>query len=121
MPCNQSRFAAFQVGFGVKVLSAVSQDDAIPGFLAGGGDAAAAIAAFDWSGTPLGPISGWPESVRTVVAMILRSPVPIATLWYPDGTMIYNDGYAVVAGERGLGLIGSSGARSLARSGRFQR
>ncbi|WP_044562392.1 PAS domain-containing sensor histidine kinase [Azospirillum sp. B4] len=78
-----------------------------PAFLAGGGEMADLIAAFDWTGTPLGPISQWPQSLQTTVALILRSPVPIVTLWGPDGIMIYNDAYSGFAGGRHPRLLGS--------------
>ncbi len=61
-------------------------------FLSGGGEAAEIIAGFDWAATPLGPIESWPASLKSTVALILRSPVPIVTLWGEDGIMIYNDG-----------------------------
>ncbi|WP_369091705.1 PAS domain S-box protein [Massilia sp. X63] len=55
---------------------------------------------FDWSATSLGPIAGWPPLVRNTVALILRSPVPMVTMWGQDGVMIYNEGYARIAAER---------------------
>jgi len=29
--------------------------------------------AFDWQGTPLGPVAAWPTSLRTVVQVLLTS------------------------------------------------
>ena len=78
------------------------------GFLAGGGDVAALIAAFDWASTPLGPIARWPAAVRSSVGLILRSPVPIVSLWGEEGVMIYNDAYSVFAGGRHPRLLGSN-------------
>src|SRR5262245_42223641 len=78
------------------------------GFLRGGGRIADLIAARDWSQTPLGPIEKWPTSIRTTVGLILRSPVPIVTLWGEAGTMIYNDAYSVFAGKRHPALLGSA-------------
>jgi PAS domain S-box-containing protein len=72
-----------------------------------GGEMARHIAAYDWAETPLGPMSDWPSSVRTTVALILRSPVPMLTLWGEAGIMIYNDAYSVVAGQRHPQLLGS--------------
>ena len=68
---------------------------------------AALIAEFDWASTALGPITDWPQSVRTTISLILRSPVPIVTLWHEDGVMIYNDAYAEFAGARHPALVGS--------------
>ena len=76
-------------------------------FLAGGGEMGDRIAAFDWARTPMGAIEDWPPSVRTTVALILRSPVPIVTLWGEAGTMIYNDAYSIFAGRRHPQLLGS--------------
>ncbi|MEB1529573.1 PAS domain-containing protein [Xanthomonas sp. WHRI 7945] len=76
-------------------------------FLHGGGETGALIGRFDWSRTPLGPLSAWPQSLRTVTAMLLRSPLPIVLLWGPEGIMIYNDAYAVFAGARHPQLLGS--------------
>lgn len=77
-------------------------------FLTGGGQLGEIIAAFDWSATPLGPIETWPTSLKTTVALILRSPVPIVTLWGEQGTMIYNDAYSVFAANRHPKLLGSA-------------
>eukprot|EP01037_Dinobryon_pediforme_P045776 gene45776-58561_t len=61
----------------------------------------------DWSQTPLGPAEAWPQSLRTTTALLLRSAVPIVVLWGPDGIMLYNDAYSVVAGTRHPQLLGS--------------
>lgn len=76
-------------------------------FLAGGGEAADIIASFDWASTSIGPIESWPASQRSAISFILRSPVPIVTLWGEDGIMIYNDGYSGFAGGRHPELFGS--------------
>ncbi len=76
-------------------------------FLAGGGEAATIIGSFDWASTPLGPLTRWPASLKSSLSLILRSPVPIVTLWGEDGIMIYNDGYSEFAGARHPGLFGS--------------
>ncbi len=80
--------------------------DGSPAFLSGGGELARLIADFDWSHTALGPVEHWPEAVRTVVGMILRSPQAIVTLWHEPGVMLYNDAYAVFAGARHPQLLG---------------
>ncbi|MFC3075098.1 PAS domain S-box protein [Shinella pollutisoli] len=76
-------------------------------FLSGGGEAARLIAAFDWSGTPLGPVDGWPQSLKGTCSLMLRSPVPMVVLWGTDGIMIYNDAYSDFAGGRHPALFGS--------------
>ena len=76
-------------------------------FGAGGGLLGGIIDDYDWSATTLGPIDRWPDVVRTTVELILRSPVPIVTLWGEDGVMIYNDAYSGFAGGRHPRLLGS--------------
>jgi PAS domain S-box-containing protein len=76
-------------------------------FLAGGGELAGLIGAHDWAGTAMGPIDTWPQSLKSTVSLILRSPVPIVTMWGEDGVMIYNDAYSVVAGGRHPSLLGA--------------
>ncbi len=76
-------------------------------FLAGGGPTADAVARVDWSATSLGDIHGWPRSLKTTVALILRSPMAMVLMWGPEGTMLYNDAYAVIAGERHPSCLGS--------------
>ena len=51
-----------------------------PGFLGIWARLEGLIAELDWSRTSLGPIEAWPEVVKTTVALILQSPVPIVTL-----------------------------------------
>ncbi len=43
---------------------------------AGDGEMARRIRAFDWSVTPLGPPAGWPQSLKTVVDLMLDSAFP---------------------------------------------
>jgi signal transduction histidine kinase/serine phosphatase RsbU (regulator of sigma subunit)/DNA-binding response OmpR family regulator len=54
----------------------------------------ARIEAFDWSATPLGPIDGWPQSLRTAVRIVLGSRFSMWMAWGPELTFFYNDAYA---------------------------
>lgn len=76
-------------------------------FLRGGGATGALIANHDWASTTLGPLSAWPQSLRTATAIVLTASVPMVLLWGPDGVIIYNDAYAVLAGDRHPGLLGA--------------
>jgi PAS domain S-box-containing protein len=87
--------------------NAASSRPARPAFLNGGGKLGDIIADFDWSATSLGRIARWPEALKATMGMVLRSPVPIVTLWNPDGVMLYNDAYSIFAGGRHPHLLGS--------------
>ncbi len=67
---------------------------------------AALISAFDWSSTSLGPIDQWPESLRAVIGLLIRSPLPMVLLWGRDGYMIYNDSYSEFGGHRHPHMLG---------------
>ena len=43
------------------------------GFQGGGDEMRERIAVFNWSTTPLGPMTCWPQSLRTAVGIILGS------------------------------------------------
>ena len=76
-------------------------------FLQDGGEMGRLIADYDWSATPIGPIEVWPQSLRAIVAFMIHSPVPLVLLWGEEGTMLYNDGYSVVAAQNHPRLLGS--------------
>jgi PAS domain S-box-containing protein len=78
-----------------------------PRFLKGGGEIATLIGSLNWASTPLGPIEQWPETLKTVIGLALRSPTPIVLLWGEDGVMLYNDAYSTFAGSRHPQLLGS--------------
>ena len=78
----------------------------VPAFLANGGEMGQRIAVFDWAATGVGPIEHWSQSLRSIVAFLVNSPVPLVMLWGADGHLIYNDGYSQFAGERHPGLLG---------------
>jgi PAS domain S-box-containing protein len=66
----------------------------------------ALVRAKDWSTTPLGPREQWPQSLRSVIGLILAAPLPMIVLWGPGLTQIYNDGYAEIAGARHPAALG---------------
>jgi hypothetical protein len=59
----------------------------------GGGEMGALIHAFDWTQTPLGPIEGWPQSLRLALAICLGSSSAIGIYWGRDLTLLYNDAF----------------------------
>jgi hypothetical protein len=68
--------------------------------LAGGGEAGDLVRAHDWASTPLGPRERWPVPLRTLAAVVLRSRQPMAVAWGPERTLLYNDSYVPVLGQR---------------------
>ncbi len=57
----------------------------------GDGEMARLMRARDWASTPLGPVEGWPQSLRTSVEIILGSAVAMSIYWGPQCICLYND------------------------------
>ncbi len=70
-------------------------------FLAGGGEMGTLIREYNWASTPLGPINTWPQSLRTMVDVILHSEVPMFLWWGPQLIQFYNDAYRPSLGLHG--------------------
>lgn len=69
------------------------------------------IRCHEWSSTPLGPQTGWEQSLRTTVDIMLASGHPMCVMWGQEYTFLYNDAYAPILGTRhpqALGLSGKS-------------
>ena len=51
------------------------------------------LAAVDWTSTPLGPVDGWPQSLRTTVNILLSSQFAMWMAWGPELTFFCNAAY----------------------------
>ncbi len=60
----------------------------------------ALMRAIDWAATPLGPIAQWPESLRTMVTVVLGNRFPMCIWWGPKLLHLYNDGYRPMLGAK---------------------
>ncbi|MFY9807727.1 MAG: histidine kinase, partial [Pseudonocardiaceae bacterium] len=78
-------------------------------FLASGGRTGELIAELDWSSTPLGPIAGWPQSLRTAVSICLTSRHPMVIWWGPELVLIYNDAWVPILGPAKHPALGKPG------------
>ncbi|HEU4460901.1 MAG TPA: ATP-binding protein [Methylibium sp.] len=68
--------------------------------LSGGGEMGAAMRAFDWSKTPLGPSADWPRSLKTVVRLMLDSRFAMWLAWGPELVFFCNDAYRPTLGSK---------------------
>ncbi|MFM2305939.1 MAG: hypothetical protein RLZZ367_608, partial [Bacteroidota bacterium] len=55
----------------------------------------------DWSQTTLGPIDGWPQSLRTTLSLMLNTRFPMLLYWGPDLISFYNDAFIPSLGTDG--------------------
>ncbi len=77
---------------------------------AGEGELRALCRAIDWSATPLGPVESWSTTLRVAVRTTLDSASPINLWCGPELTLIYNDAYRVVLGDKHPGALGRPGS-----------
>lgn len=68
-------------------------------FLSGGGEMGKLIREKDWSKTPLGHPDTWPQSLRTMVSVMLDNPFGMHISWGDDFIQLYNDGYKPILGS----------------------
>jgi PAS domain S-box-containing protein len=78
----------------------------LPAFLDGGGELGALMRAHDWSGSSLGHPTTWPQSLRTVVELLLNSKFPMFVAWGPDLGFLYNDAYSEILGAKHPAALG---------------
>jgi PAS domain S-box-containing protein len=69
-------------------------------FLAGGGKVGALMRSHDWASSPLGDPATWPQSLRSVVGLLLESRFPMFVAWGKELGFLYNDAYADILGEK---------------------
>ncbi|WP_375745097.1 ATP-binding protein [Corallococcus interemptor] len=77
--------------------------------LAGGGEMGALMRSMDWSRTPLGPVSSWPQSLRTIASVCLTSGFPMMVFWGPLAVKLYNDAYSLILGGKHPAAMGRPG------------
>ncbi len=70
----------------------------------------------DWAGTPLGPISQWPQSLRTTLSMVSESKFGMYVAWGPDYIQFYNDGYRPILGSTKHPAFGRSSRETFKES-----
>lgn len=87
------------IGEVAQIMGDPSGDNAV-GFMPGQSPMARAVRAFDWAGTPLGPVAGWPPELKTAVGLLMESAFPGALVWGPELITIYNDAFRPILGHK---------------------
>ena len=77
--------------------------------LAAGGEMGALVGARDWGSSPLGPVAGWPQSLRSSLSICLSSRFPAFVFWGPDLVQLYNDSFVPVLGAKHPVALGPGG------------
>ncbi|WP_375382669.1 PAS domain-containing protein [uncultured Sphingomonas sp.] len=84
----------------------MSSDAANLPFLRGGGDMGRRVRTTDWTATPLGAPSSWPLQMATLVGVLLEAGQPMFLAWGANRTLIYNDAYAPLLGDKHPAALG---------------
>jgi PAS domain S-box-containing protein len=88
----------------MSIGSAVNQNQ----YISGGGEMGALIRLKDWEKTSLGEMGQWPQSLLTVLNILLSSKFPMFLWWGPELICFYNDSYRPSLGNNGKhpGILG---------------
>ena len=68
-------------------------------FTEGGGEMGELIRNKNWGNTALGDPACWPQSLRTMVAVMLNNSFGMYIAWGPDYIQLYNDAYRPILGS----------------------
>ena len=79
---------------------AASVETSARDLFAGGGEMGALMRATDWSRTRLGPVEAWPNSLKTMLGVVLGSRFPMLLWWGPDLLHLYNDAYRPILRDK---------------------
>ena len=61
----------------------------------------------DWSRSPLGPPASWPQSLLSIVDLLVPSRFPMFVAWGPELGFLYNDAYAEILGAKHPAALGN--------------
>ncbi|KAK0235753.1 hypothetical protein EDD85DRAFT_837950 [Armillaria nabsnona] len=64
---------------------------------------------YDWASTPLGPMHVWPQSLKSVVSIMLSNPSQSCVFWGPDRILLYNEAWARGSASKHPHLLGKPG------------
>ncbi|HMC15514.1 MAG TPA: ATP-binding protein [Albitalea sp.] len=78
---------------------------------AGGGEMGAIMRATDWSATRLGPVQHWPQSLKTMLGVVLGSRFPMLLWWGPELLHLYNDAYRPILRDKHPASLGAPAAQ----------
>ncbi len=85
--CDEERGAAMKAGGGARGIVDV-------------------LGGHDWAASALGPVSGWPVALRTLVDVMSGSQQPMFLAWGPELTLLYNAGYSEILGGKHPAALG---------------
>jgi hypothetical protein len=91
----------------MSTVSALPAGSSSLAFLSGGGETGARLRSLDWPSHPLGPPELWPQSLKTIVRVMLDSRYAMWMAWGPQLTFFCNDAYLPTVGLKRDWVLGA--------------
>jgi PAS domain S-box-containing protein len=110
LPLAQMSRAVLDVMGGGRFPQPRNEAEACEALFGGPDGAREALRATDWGATPLGPVLGWPASLRAVVTAALHSRFPTCLFCGPEFVQVYNDAWTTVLGRHHAQAAGTPAA-----------
>ena len=73
-----------------------------------GGEMGRLCREMDWGSTPLGPVEGWPQSLKTAAGLAIAQGIAMNLCWGPELLQIYNDAYREIMADKHPAGLGRS-------------
>jgi PAS domain S-box-containing protein len=83
-----------------------TKSTSIDSVFSGGGEMAALMRTLDWSQTAVGPVSSWPQSLKTAVRIVVASRFAMFIWWGRELVNLYNDSYRTLLGAKHPAALG---------------
>lgn len=64
------------------------------------------VVGLDWTKSPLGPISTWPNQLRQMVYLVMEDTLPAVVYWGMEPVIVYNEAYTHLIGQKHPSLQG---------------
>lgn len=68
----------------------------------------------DWEKSPVGPMNQWPSQLREMVLLVVADPGPAVVYWGDKNTIIYNEAYPQLVGNKHPALQGQDPSKEFA-------
>ncbi|HEY9880009.1 MAG TPA: PAS domain-containing protein, partial [Leptolyngbyaceae cyanobacterium] len=87
----------------------IQQYQLVEQIFAGNTEMAMLMRSHNWSQTPLGAVGTWPQSLRTIVPLVLNSRFPMVIWWGKELVLLYNDAWQPILGTKHPKALGRPG------------
>ncbi len=94
----------------------LTPDLSVPPFLARDGAVASLLRDVAWQKSWLGPATGWPLELKTLVGMMMAAVQPMFIAWGAERMLLYNDAYTRLIGSKHPAALGQPMCRVFAEA-----